>query len=73
MMLEGRTRQKQLAGAIGDGANAPRINVTLYTPLSATKPVPVILLLNFVTTGTPSGEPPVAADILARGWGYATV
>jgi hypothetical protein len=66
----------------------------LYTPAAATKPVPVILLINFgggvraggppaVTTpagaragrgpGIPSGDPPNAADILAKGWGYATI
>src|SRR4029078_508411 len=46
---------------------------------NAKRRVPLILLMNFGGGGTtpaaslPSGEPPVARDILARGWGYATL
>src|SRR5204863_4283138 len=57
-----------------------KIPLTLYTPAKAKGRVPIILLVNFGGGGTPvpaapipSGEPPVAADILARGWGYATI
>ena len=50
------------------------MNLTLYTPSSAKQPVPIILLLNFGGPGkVPPQDPPVAADIIARGWGYATV
>src|SRR5207247_1894830 len=56
----------------------PLMHVTLYTPSAARRPVPIILLLNFGGgaqrgRGPVSGDPPVAAEILARGWGYATV
>jgi hypothetical protein len=42
-------------------------------PATATKPVPLILLVQFGGGGAPVPDPPVAAEILARGWGYATV
>jgi hypothetical protein len=92
---------RRVVGTIGTGANAPTINLNVYTPANATGPVPVILLVNFGggpgragtagggagapaagrgagaqgagRGGAAAGEPPVADDILARGWGYATV
>ena len=66
-----RTR---IVGIVGDAADAPRINLTLRTPSGTKSRVPVILLVNFGGGGkTPPQDPPVAAEILARGWGYATV
>ena len=89
---------RRLVGTIGTAADGPKINLNIYTPAGAARPVPVILLVNF--GGGPArgagpgaapgaaagqaaagpgrgnaapGEPPVAAEILARGWGYATV
>ncbi len=85
---EGVAVMKKVLGTIGDPPDAPRINLTVYTPAKAKAAVPVILLLNFGggaaprgATATPgrggagpsAGDPPVAADIIARGWGYATV
>jgi hypothetical protein len=56
------------------------MNVSLYTPSSAKHPVPIVLLINFgggvggrSGAGSSAGDPPVAADILTRGWGYATI
>lgn len=64
----------------------PRINLTVVTPANATDRVPLILSINFgggppraggppATARGPAGgiagEPPIAADLLARGWGYA--
>ena len=68
---EGAAVRKTIVGKIGESADAPRMNLTLYTPATAKGPAPVILLLNF--RGGPENDPPVAADILSRGWGYATV
>jgi hypothetical protein len=65
--------RKSIVGTIGGGSDAPRINVTLDLPQKATGRVPVILLLSFGGGGAPIADPPVAADILARGWGYAKV
>ena len=71
---EGAATRKKIVGQIGSEAEAQRINLTLYTPSNAKQPVPVILLVNFGGPGkTPPQDPPVAADIIARGWGYATV
>jgi (4-O-methyl)-D-glucuronate---lignin esterase len=70
---------KRIAGTMA-AVERPRIALTLYTPPSAKGRVPIILLVNFGGGGgpapaaaLPSGEPPVAAEILARGWGYATI
>ena len=63
--------KKLVVGTIGSGADAPRINLTLNLPASTTGPVPVILLLGFGGGGTPVADPPVADEILKRGWGYA--
>jgi hypothetical protein len=63
--------RKLIVGTIGSGADAPRINLTLDLPPNARGPVPVILLLGFGGAGTPVADPPGAADILRRGWGYA--
>src|SRR5207247_2908203 len=68
----------------GSSAEGPEIRVTMYTPSAARRAVPIVLLLNFgggpsspegarAGRGPVSGDPPVAAEILARGWGYATV
>jgi hypothetical protein len=87
---EGTAIRKRLAGRVGAGEDAQRINVTLHTPAGAAGPVPVILLVNFgggpppppSAAGAAPGrgrgpgmptDPPVAAEIIARGWGYATV
>lgn len=65
--------RKLIVGTIGTAEDAPRINVTLDLPQQRTGRVPVILLLSFGGGGAPIPDPPVAADILARGWGYAKV
>ena len=89
---------RRVVGTVGAAADGPKINLNVYTPAGAARPVPVILLVNFgggpprvaaagatpgAAGGQPApgqgrgnaapGEPPVAAEILARGWGYATV
>ena len=82
----GAAARKKIVGAVGSNAAAPRITVTLTTPANAIKPVPVILLVNFgggppAPPGTATrgpgfnahADPALADDILARGWGYATV
>ena len=83
---EGASVRKKVVGTVGTNPDAQKITVMVTTPANATKAVPVILLVNFgggppPPPGTtargpgfnPHGDPPVAADILARGWGYATV
>jgi hypothetical protein len=71
---EGAAARKRIVGRVGDAADGPRIDLTLNTPADAKGPVPVILLVNFGGGGkVPPQDPPVAAEILTRGWGYATV
>jgi hypothetical protein len=81
---EGAAILKRLIGRIGDQPDGPRMNVNLYTPSSAKGPVPIILIVNFAgnSTGAPGTargatgagtDPPVASEIIARGWGYATL
>jgi hypothetical protein len=84
---DGQAVKKQVVGTVGDGPRAVQVNLSVYTPAGAGKPVPVILLANFgggnappptpargsTTPAPPLGEPPVAEDILKRGWGYATL
>jgi len=82
----GAAVKKRIVGAVGATEDAPRITVTLTTPANASKPVPVILLVNFgggpppapgTATRGPAfnahADPALADDILMRGWGYATV
>jgi hypothetical protein len=72
---DGAAIRKRITGAIetADAAQPLRINLTLLMPARTEKPVPVILVLSFGAAGAAATEPPVAADILARGWGYATI
>jgi hypothetical protein len=80
----GAAVMKKIIGSIGNAPDAPQIKLTLYTPTGVTKPVPVILLVNFGGGPAPPpgaqgrgggfpSDPPVAAEIISRGWGYATV
>ncbi len=76
---EGAAIKKQIVGTVGNGVEPPRINLTVYTPANVKTPVPMILLVNFGggtaprPANAPTGDPPVASEILARGWGYAMV
>ncbi len=73
---------RRAVGRIGTAADGPRVTMMIYTPSKASRPVPLLLLVNFgggpPVEGRPASnaqftDPPVAADILARGWGYAMV
>jgi len=71
---------RRAVGRIGSSPDAPRVTMMIYTPSKAAKPVPLILMINFgggpPVEGKPPmqfNDPPVAAEILARGWGYAMV
>jgi pimeloyl-ACP methyl ester carboxylesterase len=78
--LNGEAVRKQIVGRIGKSTNT--VNVTLYLPAKAAKPVPVFLHLVFFGGGMPAstnaGRPrfneagPIT-NILARGYGYAMV
>src|SRR4029077_17428037 len=57
-------------------AGGPRMNLTIYTPVKADKPVPMLLSITF---GFPAGKGPrpggfdLIGEVLKRGWGYASL
>jgi len=77
----GAAVMRRVVGKIGELADGPRINLTVYTPTNPKGPVPMILLVNFgggaaaatQGRGATAGVPAVAGEILERGWGFATV
>jgi hypothetical protein len=75
--LGGKATLKRLVGKIGDRADGPRMNVSLYLPAKATEPVPVILTITFGGGKNPKGGPPkgdgMAGKIVDRGWAFASV
>ena len=80
---DGAAVMKRVVGTMGDGPDAPAMNLTMYTPAKATGPVPIILTITFgggpgrgaagpargQTAGAVGQGDPIT-DILARGWGY---
>ena len=77
---EDTATMRRVVGRIGAAPHP--ITMMVYTPKKSTRPVPLILMINFgggpPVEGRPAStaqfnDPPVAADILARGWGYAMV
>ena len=62
-----------VSGRIGDAADAPRMMLTIFFPPGARGRVPLILALQFGGGDTKVPDPPVANEILARGWAYATL
>ena len=82
---DGAAVMKRVVGHMGDGPDAPTMNLTMYTPARATGPVPIVLTITFgggpargrgvvgPATGGAVGPGDPIADILARGWGYATI
>ncbi len=73
---------RKVVGRIGDKANGPRMNLTVYTPLKATGPGPMLLNITFgggpAARGGAGARGPVGgfdstAEVLNRGWGYATL
>jgi hypothetical protein len=81
---EGVALRKRVVGVMGEGPDAPRMNLTIYLPAKADRPAPVLLNLSFgfgerrgpVRPGAApargGGFDPVA-EVLNRGWGYASL
>jgi hypothetical protein len=70
---------KKVVGRMGDKADGPRMNLSLYVPAKATGPVPVILTLTFsfgaggkASKFAGKGNP-ARDEILGRGWAFATL
>ena len=62
-----------VTGKIGDSADAPRMMLAINLPPGVKGSVPVILALQFGGGETKVPDPPLASEILARGWAYATL
>src|SRR5262245_58066811 len=73
---QGTAVLRRVAGTMGDKPGGPRMNLTIYTPVKAAKPVPVLLGITF---GFPPGKGPgpgafdLIGEVLGRGWGYAAL
>jgi hypothetical protein len=61
-----------VSGRIGNASDAPRMMLAIHLPPGGRRSVPVILALQF-GGGDKIPDPPVADEILARGWAYATL
>lgn len=83
--MDGLAVRKHLVGHLGDSPDGPKVNVLMFLPAKASGPVPVLLHMVFfgnppTTTNSAPGQTPTRrpseagpiADILARGYGYAT-
>ena len=83
---DGQAIKKQVVGTAGEVPARCRSTCASTRRQAPSKPVPVILLGELrrrqraaaagrsarAAPAPPLGEPPVADEILARGWGYAT-
>ena len=62
-----------------DNSSYPQINVdiqmTLVTPADASEPVPVMMMFGVggLPGGAPGTDPPATQQLIAAGWGYASI
>ncbi len=78
--LNGTATLKRVVGHIDNSsypAASPGINIALYIPSHASRPVPVMVVASWNTSGrgfgpAPSG-PTAMEQVIAHGWGYALV
>jgi len=83
--VNGLAVRKEIVGYLGEGADAPKIHVHMHLPARSTAPVPVLLHLTFLggeveppsestnTSRRRFSEAGPITNILARGYGYATL
>jgi len=75
---DGAAILRRVVGRMGDKPDGPKLNLAVYTPAKAEKPVPVLLSISF-GLGLGKGPPKAAgafdpvAEVLGRGWAYATI
>src|SRR5262249_46819253 len=73
---DGAAVLRRVVGRMGEKPDGPKMTLTVYTPAKAEKPVPVLLSISF---GFRPGGPPTpgafdpVAEVLGRGWAYATI
>jgi hypothetical protein len=75
--VNGTAKMKTIVGHIDNGrypSATPSIKITLYTPATAGGPVPTMVTVpGAFRSGGPGGGQGPMPQILALGWGYATV
>jgi hypothetical protein len=73
----GTATMKRLVGRMGDKPDGPRMNLTMYTPAKASGPLPMLLSITFGFPPGARGRGPGGfdsiAEVLNRGWGYASL
>src|SRR5262245_19429538 len=73
---DGAAVLRRVVGRMGAKPDGPKMTLTVYTPAKAEKPVPILLNISFFGAGKAPGKPggfdPVA-EVLGRGWAYATI
>jgi hypothetical protein len=74
---DGAAVLRKVVGRMGGKADGPKMTLTVYTPAKADRPVPVLLNITF-GFGTGKGPPKAGAfdpvaEVLGRGWAYATI
>jgi hypothetical protein len=78
----GMAIMKKIVGTIGDKADAPKLNLSLFIPARAKGPVPVVLVIGFGFEGgkgpaqgtkSATGLGNVADQILGKGFAYASI
>lgn len=77
-VMDGKARLRRLVGHIDNAkfsAATPELNLTLYLPAAASKPVPLIIVLGGIEFGSQPKPPlppgPNAIELLlAKGWAY---
>jgi len=71
--LEGKATQKDLAINFTGKASGPRMDMRVYTPNSATKPVPCFLYLGRSLSSPQPRFEGVLPEIMSRGYGLAVI
>jgi hypothetical protein len=74
---DGTATLKRVVGRMGDKPDGPRMNLTVYLPAKAREPVPMLLSITFGFAPGGRGRGPggfdSVAEVLTRGWGYASL
>lgn len=76
---DGTAVMRRVVGRMGDKPDGPKMTLTVTTPARPDGPVPVLLSISFFGSGAGKKGPPKGgafdpvAEVLGRGWAYATI
>lgn len=74
--LEGMAVRKRVIAHFGDNTDGPKVNLLMYLPAKAAKPVPLLVQLSFFANpvaGAVSRDATIISNSLALGYGYASL